>query len=1013
MSFKLSPKFLEKYEGRQPNWGFGDLSYFTYKRTYARLMDNGKQEEFVDTCKRVTEGVFSIQEQHCRVNRIPWNAHQAQKSAQEFFTRMWEFKFSPPGRGFWIMGTPIVDKIGSASLQNCFGYETEIITYEGIKKIGELVNTKQTLLSFGGEWIESDIKSYGKQKLYNITLSRCGIKKNIRATANHRWFAADRRKLYRDKKYSEFTTIELRPGAHTLQYSFGKGIKDIVPSPFGIAHGFTFGDGCARGGRNSAVATLIGEKDMALAEYFRLCPNREIPNGVEYSAIPNFFKKLPDLKENKTYLLGWLSGYFAADGSCKSDGSCILSSTSIENIRHVRDVCSILGIGTYSIKEETRFSNLTNDYFTMYSICLMRKHLMPEFFLIKHHKENFILNGESDITIANWTVDSVEETTDFETVYCAEVPDKNSFALADNILTGNCGFRSTKDLAVDFAAPFAWSMDMLMLGVGVGFDTKGAGKVKIKGPNGPDCIYLIPDTREGWVESVKILLSSYATNIGRWTFDYSQIRKKGEPIKGFGGVASGPAPLEELHNSIRRILDTLVGQYITSVAITDIFNLIGKCVVSGNVRRSAEIAIGEENDLDFISMKDYRKFSNELISHRWASNNSLFVTNNSDFTSLADLILLNGEPGLIFLENSRHYGRFKDGFLPEESERYDNVQGFNPCSEQQLEDKELCCLVETYPANHEDEDDFKRTLKFAYMYAKTVSLVPTHDEGTNSVMMRNRRIGCSLSGVQQAIKKFGYRKFIQKFADEGYTEISRWDRIYSRWFAVPRSIRMTTIKPSGTVSLLAGATPGVHCTHSEYYLRTIRLAGNSPYLLTMIEAGYRIEPSVNDRDKLKAALLACGYNAEDSTCESFETYKQFDPILLQKFGELGGTVVVYFPIKERNFTKSKFDISIWEQLNLVRELQYYWSDNSVSCTITVKDNEKQDLLPAIQYFAPYVKTMSFLPLTNHRYAQAPYQEISKEQYEEYASKLKALNLSEAAEAYIKGSKFCTNDSCEI
>ena len=117
--FRLSPKFLSQYEGQQPEWGFGDLSYFTYKRTYARLREDGIQEEYFDTCQRVTEGVFTTQKRHCKSNKLLWNAHKAQKTAQEFFRRMWTFKFTPPGRGFWIMGTEMVDKVGSAALKNC------------------------------------------------------------------------------------------------------------------------------------------------------------------------------------------------------------------------------------------------------------------------------------------------------------------------------------------------------------------------------------------------------------------------------------------------------------------------------------------------------------------------------------------------------------------------------------------------------------------------------------------------------------------------------------------------------------------------------------------------------------------------------------------------------------------------------------------------------------------------------------------------------------------------------
>jgi len=651
--FKLTDNFLNQYKDQQPNWGFDTLSYFTYKRTYSRTLLDGSQEEFFDTIKRCVEGSFTIQMEHCKKSHLPWDAYKAQKSAQTMFKKMWEFKFLPPGRGLWTMGTPIVDKIGSASL-------------------------------------------------------------------------------------------------------------------------------------------------------------------------------------------------------------------------------------------------------------------------------------------------------------C------------------NCGFVSTKDIDKDFAEPFAWAADMLMLGVGIGYDTLGAGKVTIKAPNlSSDVIaYQIPDTREGWVESIRLLLEGYVKG-NSIAFNYIDIRPAGSPIKGFGGTASGPQPLIDGHENIRKLLDSYDGKLLDSVGIVDIMNYIGKFVVAGNVRRSAEIAIGNIEDQNFIEMKDYTKYPFELSDRRWMSNNTVFASSDSDFSKVVPNIALNGEPGILLLDNCRHYGRFADGYIGVNNPKYDPVDGVNPCAEQCLRSYELCNLVETFPANHDSAEEYYDTLKYAYLYAKSVTLLPTHCEKTNQIMLQNRRIGCSQSGIQQAIKKFGIQKYLNEFCNKGYKTVEHWDLIYSRWLGIPTSIRYTTVKPSGTVSLLAGATPGVHCTHSEYYYRTVRVAANSPYVKILKKAKYRIEESVTDKN----------------------------------------TVVVYFPVKEKNFTKSKYDISLWEQLVLVKELQHYWSDNSVSCTITFKPEEVKDLKSAIDYMAPYIKTLSFLPLDNHAYPQAPYQTITEQEYNTYLDSLLPLVLDDKEEA--KGERYCTNDSCSI
>jgi hypothetical protein len=266
-----------------------------------------------------------------------------------------------------------------------------------------------------------------------------------------------------------------------------------------------------------------------------------------------------------------------------------------------------------------------------------------------------------------------------------------------------------------------------------------------------------------------------------------------------------------------------------------------------------------------------------------------------------------------------------------------------------------------------------------------------------------------MSGIQQAVKKFGLPTFLRDFCDEGYKVIRRWDRIYSRWLGIPRSIRMTTVKPSGTVSILAGATPGVHYTHSEFYLRSVRVPADSPLCLALLFAGYRLEVSVNDNERVSSLSF-------DSTNQT-KTGQLINNVSTQAelttCAEAGATLVAYFPVKEKNFTQSKFDTTIWEQLAMVREMQNYWSDNSVSCTVTVKEEERSQLCSAIEFYAPYVKTLSFLPLTNHAYAQAPYSECSASDYDDYSSQLGTLALDAISNMTVKGSKFCTTDACEI
>ena len=526
----------------------------------------------------------------------------------------------------------------------------------------------------------------------------------------------------------------------------------------------------------------------------------------------------------------------------------------------------------------------------------------------------------------------------------------------------NCAFRSTRDLATKGGYLFAWMMDALMVGVGVGFDTEGAGTVTVQEPEYTNDTLVIDDSREGWVNSVHTLLDGFFFGGKVPKFDYSAIRPLGAEIKGFGGTSSGPDPLIELHKNLKDLYTAKIGEAVSSVDIVDTENLIGRCVVSGNVRRSAALAMGKFDDIRYLEMKNDQE---KLYHHRWGSNNSFNAEVGMDYTWHAEQSQKNGEPGYIWLENARTRGRFKDGL------RYDdvNVAGFNPCVEQQLEDAELCCLVETYPAKHDDLEDYLRTLKIAYLYGKTITLSNTHWPETNAKMLKNRRIGLSQSGVVQGFSKFGRRKMYE-WCDRAYAHVKQLDEEYSNWLCIPKSVRMTSIKPSGTVSLLNGSTPGIHFSENEYYIRRIRFSKTSKLI-----------------DKLKEA----GYTIEDD---------KYSP----------NTVVVEFPVHEPYFSKSKKDVSIWEQLEIAAQYQHYWADNSVSITVTFKPEEADQIKAALELYETRLKAVSFLRYEETGYEQAPYEAITKKQYEKMTKKItpvQRFNTDEEA----SGTKFCTNDTC--
>jgi len=554
---------------------------------------------------------------------------------------------------------------------------------------------------------------------------------------------------------------------------------------------------------------------------------------------------------------------------------------------------------------------------------------------------------------------------------------KNSAALQ------NCAFVSTAEMTKQNPGkPFGFLMEASMLGVGVGFDDKGADKeFIIQSPNEKDAmVYDVPDTREGWVESTVLLINQYLKqNHPTMVFGYDKIRKYGEPIKTFGGTAAGPEPLIKLHRHIQQLFAGRGGEKITRRDLADIGNLIGVCVVSGNVRRSAELLIGRIDDEEFLDLKNAERFP-ERNSYDpaspgwgWMSNNSVEVSVGTDFSPIIDGIVRNGEPGVIWMDTTRKYGRLAD---PANNKDH-RVTGYNPCAEQSLESYECCTLVETYLNRHDDLEDYKRSLKFAYLYAKTVTLLPTHWEETNAIMQRNRRIGTSMSGVANFADIHGL-PVLRDWMDEGYRIIKAYDTTYSEWLGIRESIKTTTVKPSGTVSILAGESPGVHWTvGGEYFNRAIRFSNSDPMLPLFRMANYRVEPASESPDT---------------------------------------TSVVFFPIKSEA-RRSEKDVSIFEKMSLAATAQRYWSDNSVSVTVSFDvEKESEHVGTVLHMYDGQLKTVSFLPQGNMTYPQMPYTQITEEEYEGTKMKLfpidfKGVYAGMAADAV--GEAYCTTDACEI
>ncbi|KRK79282.1 ribonucleoside-triphosphate reductase, adenosylcobalamin-dependent [Companilactobacillus nodensis DSM 19682 = JCM 14932 = NBRC 107160] len=485
--------------------------------------------------------------------------------------------------------------------------------------------------------------------------------------------------------------------------------------------------------------------------------------------------------------------------------------------------------------------------------------------------------------------------------------------------------------------------------------------------------YKLPDTREGWVVANANMIDAHfsATNaedVNDVVLDITDIRPKGAKIKGFGGTASGPVPLIEMFFDINEVLDNAVGKQLTSVDCTDMGNLIGKTVVAGNVRRSAELALGGATDNDFITMKQDQE---KLYHHRWASNNSVAVDSKfNKYQPIADSIVHNGEPGIVNLELSRNYGRIADGYQPGID---DAVEGTNPCGEISLSNGEPCNLFEVFPVIAEKQGwELEEAFDLAARYTKRVTFSSYDWEVSRKAIQKNRRIGVSMSGIQDwilntfgnrvvtgfedtkdqdgvAIKKPIYDKRIVKRFDDLYHSVVKADEDYSNELNCNTSIKHTTVKPSGTVAKLAGVSEGMHFHYAGYLIQRIRFQDSDPLLPALKACGYKIEPDVYTKH----------------------------------------TMCVEFPVKAVNADNPNFasagNVSIAEQFATQAFLQTYWSDNAVSCTVTFQPEESDEIAPLMYQYRNITKSTSLLPYSGGEFKQAPKEPINKKVYKERES----------------------------
>lgn len=470
----------------------------------------------------------------------------------------------------------------------------------------------------------------------------------------------------------------------------------------------------------------------------------------------------------------------------------------------------------------------------------------------------------------------------------------------------------------------------------------------------------IGDSKEGWVDALKAYLLCLVEPDApsHIMLDYTEIRVKGATLSNFGGTASGYESIMDMFTKIHRVIQEglfsskPVNGKLRPIHCLDICNLIGQNVVVGGVRRTAEIAIIDPHDEECVHAKDNIQPGME---HRYMSNNSIFQEERPSREKIHELfnsIRTSGEPGIINVAEAKR--------------RRADFAGVNPCCEIILPPNAVCNLTTVNMVAFADKqgnvdwDSLEEAFVLSARAGYRMTCVDLELEGWNVAHHRDRLTGCSMTGWQDFIAKMSNDTFVRAGGKAG---ILKWLRnviheagedIASE-LKTPVPLLMTALKPEGSLSLVAnGVSPGVHWQHSPYFIRRIRVNAHDPLALTAKELGWQIHPEV-------------GQDIETAT-----------------------TLVIDFPVHSPSEV-TKADIPAVEQLKEYILFQKFYTDMNTSNTITVKPDEWEEVEDFVYNHWDDMLGVTFLELNSTYYPLMPYEECTKEEYEELKSKMKPFD----------------------
>ena len=1016
-NFNLEKDFLEKYSSKEPD--MTDVGYTVYKRTYARSMGNGETEEWWQTVKRVVEGVYTIRKRHAEIQGNDWNAEAMRNEAQEMYEKIFSFKFTPPGRGLWMMGSDyIFERETSAPLFNCafvttkkidenftqpfeymmdmsmlgvgVGFDTKGKNQIKIKKPEVDENWTFTVPDSREGWVESLgilLEGYGNGEKIPAEFDYSKIRdegeplKGFGGTSSGpqplRDLHENIRKLLNPLIGEEIDT----PAIVDLMNLIGKCV---------VAGNIRRSAQICVGNKNNEDYLSLKDPDEQTDfwgepenQHHRWAANLSIhaKKGMDYGEAAERTAKngepgyvwIKNARNNAR--MG--KNDMPEDEDVLGTNPCVTGDTLVSTSNGLERIEELAGQDNIDIRVDSRFGADTEQ-----TALQAYKTGEKPVYTVKT-SDGFSLEATEDHRIM--TDNGWKQVKDLETGENIHILDnKNSFdkggnlekgkllgwLVGDGTLTNKTAklyfYEEDRELSEDFAE---YANNTVR-------DAEGARDYEIGVVN--------RSTERNNVETVSSSRLREIAGAHGLTDEKLQVPEqlftgKEETVKGFlQGLFSADGSVQgtpENGSSVR--LSSISKDMLQDVQMLLLnLGIYSKIYENRKTAGKKELPDGHGGTKEYdckalhellITKKDMKKFQDKigfLRSDKQEQLKELLESytkgpyRNKRKTPIESIELEEVKPVYDLTE-------------PETESFIANGLVVHNCAEVVLAHGEKCNLSETYPSNHNNLEDWKETLKFAYIYAKTVTLLPNHSPLTDKQIKEKRRLGVSMSGIVQAFNKFGKRQMLDAM-DEGYRELQDLDGYYSQKWNVPESIRLTSVKPSGTVSRLADVTSGIHFPESKYYTRNIRFNENSEVLDQLEEANYPTEEALNSDN----------------------------------------TKVVSFPMKKDNIRRGKKQVSMWEQLENAAQVAENWADNAVSITVTYDpETEADHIEDALELYEDRLKTVSFLPQQQDVYDQAPYIPISKEEYEENKAEVDALDLSGDTNEKIE--KYCQGDKCEI